>query len=44
MASGAVEAFIDVLIIVMPVRIVLKLKMKTSTKATIAAVFALGAL
>ncbi|KAF4636853.1 hypothetical protein G7Y89_g1223 [Cudoniella acicularis] len=43
MASGAAEAFVDVFIIAIPVRIVLKLQIKTRTKASVAAVFALGA-
>lgn len=43
-ASGAIEAFLDCLIISMPVRLVLKMQMQPRTKFKVAAIFALGAL
>jgi hypothetical protein len=43
-ASGAIEALLDVLIIAMPVRTVLNMQMKARTKLRVAAIFALGAL
>ncbi|KAI0006306.1 hypothetical protein F4779DRAFT_633091 [Xylariaceae sp. FL0662B] len=43
MASGAIEAVIDVLIIAMPVRLVLGLQMSRRRKVTVAGVFTLGA-
>ncbi|RYP57256.1 hypothetical protein DL769_009602 [Monosporascus sp. CRB-8-3] len=43
MASGSVEALIDVLIIMMPVKIVYALQLSARKKVTVAAVFALGA-
>jgi hypothetical protein len=44
MASGAVEAVIDVLIIIMPMRIILTLNLDRGKKIALAAVFLLGVL
>ncbi|KAI3321063.1 hypothetical protein HD806DRAFT_211358 [Xylariaceae sp. AK1471] len=43
LASGVVEAIIDIIIIVMPIRVVLKLHLDKSKKIAIAGVFLLGA-
>jgi hypothetical protein len=44
LANDIVEAVIDVVIIAMPVRVVLKLQLNTSKKTAIAGVFLLGSL
>jgi hypothetical protein len=44
MASGAVEAFIDVLIVLMPVRIILSLHLNLAKKLAMTAIFLLGIL
>ena len=44
MASGVVEAFIDVLIIAMPIRITLGLQLNLTKKVAVTAVFLLGIL
>lgn len=43
-ASGICEAFIDVLIIVMPVRVVYTLQLSSAKKIAVAAVFLFGVL
>ena len=44
MASGIVEAFLDVLIIAMPIRIIVGLQLNLTKKLALAAVFLLGIL
>jgi hypothetical protein len=44
LASGIVEALIDIVIIVMPIRVVLKLHLGKGKKIAVAGVFLLGAL
>lgn len=44
MASGIAEALIDVMIIVMPIRVVIRLQMNKSKKIAVTAVFMLGIL
>jgi len=44
LASGVVEAFIDVLIIVMPVRIIVGLHLNLAKKVALTAIFLLGIL
>ena len=44
LAAGVVEAFIDVVIIIMPIRVVMRLRLDQSKKIAVAGIFLLGAL
>jgi len=44
MASGVVEAFIDVLIIALPIKIIIGLQLNLTKKLALTVIFMLGAL